>query len=86
MKLIKLHTRGDGDELYINPEHIVCVWKFYEGSCVKTIKDINENSGFAVQETPEQIMKEIRLAHRLMFTIEKLQEGKYTLYTLEENK
>ena len=31
MKLIKLHTRSDGDAVYINPEHIVSIWKNTQG-------------------------------------------------------
>lgn len=84
MKVIKLHTlRGDEDPVYINPEYIVSFWKINEeGSIVKTVRDINSDSGFCVKESPEQIMKEIRLAHSInpsMFTIERIQEGDYIL-------
>ena len=81
MKLIKLHI-GDNDAVYINPEYIVSVWEFNEGSIVKTVKDINADSGFRVNETPEQIMKEIRIAHSInpsRFKIERICEGDYTL-------
>ena len=62
MKLIKLHTRSDGDAVYINPEHIVSIWKFNEGSCVKTVIDINANNSFDVKESPEQIIEKIENA------------------------
>ena len=81
MKLIKLHTRrGDEDPVYINPEYIVSFWKFDGGSIVKTVRDVNADSGFCVKESPDQILKEIRLAHSInpsRFKIERICEEEY---------
>lgn len=83
MKLIKLHTHiGDENPVYINPEYIVSFWKINEGSIVKTVRDVNADSGFRVKESPDQIIKAIHDAPKIdtsRFTIEKTCEGNYTL-------
>ena len=81
MTLIKLHTRGYGDELYINPEYIVSFWGLKNGTCVKTIKDVDEDSGFLVQETPEQIIKRIEAAKE--YPPLRLKGDKYEIQSME---
>ena len=63
MKLIRLHYRRateneeHGGTVYINPDHIVSISEFGEGSCVQTVTDIDDSKGYYVQETPERILK-----------------------------
>lgn len=68
MKLIKLHykpeyiPKGHSDTLFINPEYIVSIVKYLDGTFVQTVADINSGNGYFVQETPEQIIKIIEAA------------------------
>lgn len=68
MKLIKLHymrsseNEKHGGTVYINPDHIVSISEYGEGSCVQTVTDIEDGRAYYVQETPEQIIKIIEAA------------------------
>ncbi len=62
-KFIKLTATVDDEEIYVNVEHIVSIYKVERGTQV-TIKlyateKIQRNLGYIVKESPEAIMSRI---------------------------
>jgi len=66
MKLIKLHymrsseNEKHGGTVYINPDHIVSISEYRDGSYIQTV--VEDDVSYYVQETPEQIIKRIEAA------------------------
>lgn len=62
-KFIKLTATVDDEEIYVNVEHIVCVYKVERGThvIIKVYidKKIQRDGGYLVKESPEAIISMI---------------------------
>ena len=62
-KFIKLTATVDDEEIYVNVEHIVCVYKVEKGTHVIVKfyidKKIQRDGGYLVKESPEAIISMI---------------------------
>ena len=88
MTLVKLHyirateNEKQGGVVYINPDHIVSVSEFGEGSCIQTVTDTDSDKGYYVQETPTQVIKRIEATKE--YPPLRLKGDKYEVQSMEQ--